>query len=79
MDFIKFENLIEKLLCLLASCEGIIVWNSSALLVYEDVCNFFGRNVMRQDHFEGLECWRLNKFEFCISAFQVVEYRWHLD
>ena len=79
MDLIKFENLIKKLLCLLASCEGIIVWNSSALLVYEDVCNFLGCNVMRQDHFEGLKCWRLNKFEFRIFAFQIVKYRWHLD
>ena len=79
MDFIEFKNLIEELLGLLTSYEGIIVWSSSALLVYEDVCNFLGCNVMRQDHFEGLECWRLNKFEFRIFAFQIVKYCWHLD
>ena len=74
MDLIEFKNFIEELLGLLTSYEGIIVWNSSALLVYEDVSYFLGCNVMGQDHFEGLERWRLNEFEFCISAFQIVKY-----
>ena len=74
MDFIEFKNLIEELLGLLTSYEGIIVWNSSALLVNENISDFLCCNVMRQDHFEGLERWRLNEFELCISAFQIVEY-----
>ena len=79
MDLIEFENFIEELLGLLTSYEGIIVRNSSALLVNENISDFLCCNVMRQDHFEGLERWRLNKFEFCIFAFQIVKYCGHLD